>query len=146
MLKVSNSFKVDLFILTALALFFIGWFISSRSDFNIGNVDLAGSVLTCKKDEKWSNYSGYFRLNNEQYYTLKKYNSCNDFKAEMADKSLIARYLKSNGLIIELKENDKVLHDSGLYGYGSGLGLVLVWFLTFAIVRVPVRWFLKKCA
>lgn len=103
---------------------------------------MAGSVLICKKDEKWSNYSGYFRLNNEQYYTLKKYNSCDDFKAEMADKSLIARYLKSNGLIIELKENDKVLHDSGLYG--SGLGLVLVWFLTFAIVRVPVRWFLKK--
>jgi hypothetical protein len=144
MVKVSNLFKVDLIILTVLALFFFGWFINSRSDSNIGNVDLAGSVLTCKKDEKWSNYLGYFRLNNKQYYTLKKYNSCDDFKDEVADKPLIAKYLISNGLIVELKENDKILYDSGLYS--SGLGLVFVWFLTFAIVRVPLRWLLKKRA
>jgi hypothetical protein len=144
MLQASNLFKVDFFISTVLALLFIGWFINSRSDSNIGKVDLAGSVLTCKKDEKWSNYQGYFRLDNEQYFTLKKYNSCDDFKAEMAGKPLIAKYLKSNGLIIELKENDKVLHDSGFYD--AGLGLVLIWFLTFALVRVPVRWLLKKRA
>lgn len=144
MLKASNLFKVDILILAALALLFIGWFINSRSDSNIGKVDLAGSVLTCEKDEKWLNYQGYFFLDNEQYYTLKKYNSCDDFTAEMAGKPLIAKYLKSNGLIIELKENDKVLYDSGFYA--AGLGLVLVWFLTFALVRVPVRWFLKKCA
>lgn len=139
MLKASNLFKVDILILAALALLFIGWFINSRSDSNIGKVDLAGSVLTCEKDEKWLNYQGYFFLDNEQYYTLKKYNSCDDFTAEMAGKPLIAKYLKSNGLIIELKENDKVLYDSGFYA--AGLGLVLVWFLTFALVRVPVRWF-----
>jgi hypothetical protein len=142
MLKMSNLLKVDLLILTVLALLFIGWFSNSRADSNIGKVDLAGSVLSCEKDKKWSHYRGYFELNGKQYYSLKKYRSCDNFKAEIADKSLVAKHLKSNGLILELTDDDKFLYDSGFYGVG--FGLVLVWFLSFAVVRVPIRWLLKK--
>lgn len=144
MSKVSNLIKADFLILVVLAVLFIGWFINSRSDSNIGNIDLAGSILTCEKDKKWSHYLGYFSLNNEQYYTLQKYSSCDAFKAEMAGKSLVAKYLKSNGLIVELKSDDRILYNSGLAG--SVLGLVLAWFLAFAVVRLPVRWRLKKHA
>jgi hypothetical protein len=144
MSKVSNLIKADFLILATLAVLFIGWFINSRSDSNIGNIDLAGSVLTCEKDKKWSHYLGYFSLNSEQYYTLQKYSSCDAFKAEMAGKSLMAKYLKSNGLIVELKGDDQVLYSSGLAG--SALGLVFAWFLAFAVIRLPVRWLLKKHA
>ena len=144
MLKVSNQIKVDFLILAVLAVLFIGWFVNSRSDSNIGNIVLSGSVLTCEKDKKWSHYSGYFSLNNEQYYTLQKYSSCNAFKAEMAGKSLMAKYLKSNGLIVELKSDDQILYNSGVTG--AAFGLVFAWFLAFAVIRLPVRWLLKKHA
>lgn len=144
MSKVSNLIKADFLILVVLAVLFIGWFINSRSDSNIGNIDLAGSILTCEKDKKWSHYLGYFSLNNEQYYTLQKYSSCDAFKAEMAGKSLVAKYLKSNGLIVELKSDDQILYNSGFAG--SAFGLVFAWFLAFAVIRLPVRWLLKKHA
>ncbi|WP_214000460.1 hypothetical protein [Arsukibacterium sp.] len=144
MSKVSNLKKADFLILAVLALLFIGWFINSRSDSNIGYIDLAGSVLSCEKDKKWSHYLGYFSLNSEQYYTLQKYSSCDAFKAEMAGKSLMAKYLKSNGLIVELKSDDQILYNSGVAGFA--LGLVFAWFLAFAVIRLPVRWLLKKHA
>lgn len=144
MLKVSNQIKADFLILAVLAVLFIGWFVNSRSDSNIGNIVLSGSVLTCEKDKRWSHYLGYFSLNNEQYYTLQKYSSCNVFKAEMAGKSLMAKYLKSNGLIVELKSDDQILYNSGVAG--AAFGLVFAWFLAFAAIRWPVRWLLKKHA
>ncbi|MDX1538363.1 hypothetical protein [Arsukibacterium sp.] len=144
MSKVSNLIKADFLILVVLAVLFIGWFINSRSDSNIGNIDLAGSVLTCEKDKKWSHYLGYFGLHNEQYYTLQKYSSCDAFKAEMAGKSLMAKYLKSNGLIVELKSDDQILYNSGFAG--SAFALVFAWFLAFTVIRLPVRWLLKKHA
>ena len=144
MFKFTNIMKADFLVLAVLAMFFIGWFINSRSDSNIGYIDLAGSLLTCEKDKKWSHYLGYFSLNSEQYYTLQKYSSCDAFKAEMAGKSLMAKYLKSNGFILELKDDEQILYNSGFAG--SSFGLILVWFLTFAVIRMPVRWLIKKRA
>ena len=144
MTKVSNQIKADFLILAVLGMLFTGWFINSRNDSNVGNIVLSDSVLTCEQDKKWSHYLGYFSLNNEQYYTLQKYSSCDAFKAEMEGKSLIAKYLKSNGFILELKSEDQILYNSGVAG--SAFGLVFAWFLAFALVRLPVRWLLNKHA
>jgi hypothetical protein len=133
----SKKRKIDLVIIIILLVFCIYWILNNQANSEITPINLSDSELSCKKARKWNNYHGYFTQNNEQYYTLERYNTCKDFKSKVTGQKVTGKYLESNNLLIELRINGKIDTEPSnvkLIYYG-----IFFAFIVFCFIRIPIH-------
>ena len=139
-----HKYKVDIVIFTTFMLLASGWMFYSRTSENVGEIDLTTSQLSCKKNRKHDNYTGYFHLNSDKYYLSSNFNSCDDFKDLVSGKKLKGRYLQGNHLVIDFYVNDKAYYESSFNE--SFLIALFLSLISWAFLRVPINWLLRKFA
>lgn len=115
---------------------------SARTAENIEDIDLTSSELYCKLNSKHENYSGYYRLNGQSYYSSHKFSSCEEFKALMNGNKITGKYLKSNNLLVELRVGKSLYSDNSI-GMQILQG-IFFGFVFFAVLRRPIHWLRDK--
>ncbi len=82
-LKVNQPILIDIIIALIFIALSVAFITVSRNEQNIGIVDLTESKLTCRINKKHDNYTGYYHLNNQKYFSSHNYRSCGQFIEEM---------------------------------------------------------------
>ena len=139
-----HRFKVDIVIFTSFMFLASGWMYYSRTSENVGEIDLSASQLSCEKNRKFDNYTGYFHLNSDKYYLSSNFNTCDDFKNLVSGKELYSRYLKGNHLIIDFYVDGQEYYESNFNK--SFLAALLLSLISWVFLRVPIHWLLRKYA
>ena len=139
-----HKYKTDIVIFTTFMLLASGWMFYARTSENVGEIDLTTSQLSCKKNRKYDNYTGYFHLNSDEYFLSSNFNSCDDFKGLVSGKKLNGRYLQGNHLVIDFYVNDKAYYESSFKE--SFLIALFLSLISWAFLRVPINWLLRKFA
>jgi len=138
----NQKLQFDIVIAITIIALTIIFIISSRTAENVEDIDLTASELSCKFNARHENYSGYYHLNGERYFSSHNYSSCDEFKALMSGKNIIGKYLKSNNLLVELRVGNSLYSENSIgmqILQGIFFGLVF-----FAVLRKPIHWLRGK--
>jgi len=142
MSQFNQKLQFDIVIAITIIALTIIFIISSRTVENVEDIDLTASELSCKFNARHENYSGYYHLNGESYFSSHNYSSCDEFKALMSGKNIIGKYLKSNNLLVELRVGNSLYSENSIgmqILQGIFFGLVF-----FAVLRKLIHWFRGK--
>ncbi len=134
--------KLDITIVVVLLVILSIWVATVNSSDNRGSIELTNAELSCKKNPKWENYTGYFHINSETYFLSTKFTSCDEFKKLVQGQKLNGKYSKSNHLVTDFYINYKAYYKSSI-----NIAILSVIFLTlliWAFIRKPIKWFMKK--
>ncbi|WP_412973191.1 hypothetical protein [Glaciecola sp. MF2-115] len=142
MSRVKSKVLFDVVLATIFIVLTTIYLVSNRTDENVVDIDLTDSKLSCKFNARHENYSGYYHLNGESYFSSHNYSSCDEFKALMNGKNIIGKYLKSNNLLVELRVG-KSLYSENSIGMQILQG-IFFGFVFFAILHRPIHWLRSK--
>jgi hypothetical protein len=142
MSRVNHNLLFDFVIAITLVALTTILIVSIRTAENVEDIDLTASELSCKFNSKHENYSGYYQLNGQSYYSSHKYSSCEEFKTLMNGKTISGKYLKSNNLLVELRVG-KSLYSENSIGMQILQG-IFFGFVFFAVLRKPIHWLRDK--
>ena len=142
MSRFNKKLQFDIVIAITIMALTIIFIISSRTVENVENIDLTASELSCKFNSKHDNYSGYYQLNGQSYFSSHKYSSCEEFEMLMNGKIITGQYLKSNNLLVELRVGNSLYSENSI-GMQILQG-IFFGFVFFAVLRKPIHWLRGK--
>ena len=142
MSRFNQKLQFDIVIAITIIALTIIFIISSRTVENVEDIDLTASELSCKFNVRHENYSGYYHLNGESYFSSHKYSSCDEFKAVMSGKKIVGKYLKANNLLVELRVGNSLYSENSI-GMQILQG-IFFGFVFFAVLRKPIHWLRGK--
>ncbi|WP_386032564.1 hypothetical protein [Thalassotalea euphylliae] len=142
MSRVKSKVLFDVVVATTFILLTTIYLVSHRTDKYVVDIDLTDSELSCKLNSRRENYTGYYHLNGERYFSSNNFSSCDEFKVLMSGKKIIGKYLKSNNLLVELRVG-KSLYSENSIGMQILQG-IFFGFVFFVILRKPIHWLRSK--